>query len=64
MCFEDVVKSCEAIEKSTIEKFKGKKFNIWKWKMDYLLVERDLTEAILHNTKPRLLSQDEWDKKN
>jgi len=37
---------------------------MWKWKIEYFLVERDFKEPTLHNTKSGALFQEEWEKKN
>lgn len=34
-----------------------------RW-MEYLLVERDLKEAIMHDTMPMGVTEADWDKKN
>jgi hypothetical protein len=42
-----------------IEKLVGSNFNIWKIKMEYVLVERDLS-TLLNTNKPNDVKPKEW----
>jgi hypothetical protein len=43
-----------------IEKFNGKRFDLWKLKMEDLLVDRDQWIAVYLGTAPTVTSADEW----
>jgi hypothetical protein len=45
-----------------IEKFNGKIFELWKLKMEYLLVDRDQWIAVDPGTAPTGTSVDDWKK--
>lgn len=44
-----------------MDKFNGNDFELWKLKMEDMLVDRDLW-TIVSLTKPQTTPQDEWDK--
>jgi hypothetical protein len=46
--------------KMEIEKFNGKSFELWKLKMEYLLVERDQRIVVDPGTKPTGTFADDW----
>ena len=48
--------------KMEIEKFNGKRFELWKLKMEYLLVERDQRITVDLGTTPTGTSADDWKK--
>jgi hypothetical protein len=48
--------------KMEIEKFNGKSFELWKLKMEDLLVERDQWIAVDPGTTPTGTSADDWKK--
>jgi hypothetical protein len=48
--------------KMEIEKFNGKTFELWKLKMEYLLVDRDQWIAVDPGTAPIGTSVDHWKK--
>ena len=45
-----------------IEKFNDQNFELWKLKMEYLLVDWEQWIAVDPSTKPTATSQDDWDK--
>lgn len=45
-----------------IEKFNGKNFDLWKLKMEDLLVDKEPWATTNPGTKPTTVSQEEWDK--
>ena len=45
-----------------IEKFNGQNFELWKLKMEDLLVDREQRIVVDSGTKPVVTSQDDWDK--
>jgi len=45
-----------------IEKFNGQNFELWKLKMEDLLVDREQWIAVDSGTKPTATSQEDWDK--
>lgn len=47
-----------------VEKFNGSNFELWKLKMEDLLEDRDLGEAVSHAAKPTTISQADWDLKD
>jgi len=48
--------------KIKIEKFNGQSFELWKLKMEDLLVDKDQWIAVDPNTKPMGVSDEEWKK--
>jgi hypothetical protein len=48
--------------KIEIEKFNGKRFELWKIKMEDLLVDRDQWIAVDPGTAPTRTSTDDWKK--
>jgi len=48
--------------KIEIEKFNGQSFELWKLKMEDLLVDKDQWIAIDPGTKPMRVSYKEWNK--
>ena len=50
--------------KMEIEKFNGKIFELWKLKMEDLLVDRDQWIAVDPGTTPTGTSADDWKKTN
>jgi hypothetical protein len=48
--------------KMEIEKFNGKSFELWKLKMEYLLVDRDQWIAVDLGMTPTGTSADDWKK--
>ena len=44
------------------EKFNDQNFELWKLKMEDLLVDREQWIAVDSGTKPIATSQDDWDK--
>jgi hypothetical protein len=48
--------------KMEIEKFNGKRFELWKLNMEDLLVERDQWIAVDPGTEPTGTSVDDWKK--
>jgi hypothetical protein len=46
--------------KMEIEKFNGKLFELWKLKMEDLLVDRDQWIVVDPNTSPKGTSEDDW----
>ena len=51
-----------SIEKIEIEKFNGQSFDLWKLKMEDLLVDKDQWIAIDPGTKPTTMSYEDWKK--
>ena len=47
-----------------MDKFNGTNFELWKLKMEDMLEDRDLWEAVLHAAKPTTISQADWDLKD
>ena len=45
-----------------IEKFNGQSFELWKLKMEDLLVDWEQWIVVDLGTKPVAMSQDDWDK--
>ena len=45
-----------------IEKFNGQNFELWKLKMEHLLVDQELWIAMDPSMKPTETSQEDWDK--
>ena len=45
-----------------IEKFNGHNFELWKLKMEDLLVDREQWIVVDPGTKPTATSQEDWDK--
>jgi hypothetical protein len=45
-----------------MDKFNGSNFELWKLKMEDMLVDRDLWDAVSSSTKPQTTSQEDWDK--
>ena len=45
-----------------IEKFNGKRFELWKLKMEYLLVDKEQWAAVDPGTKPTAVSTEDWEK--
>ena len=45
-----------------IEKFNGQNFELWKLKMEELLVDREQWIAVDPGMKPIATSQEDWDK--
>ena len=45
-----------------IEKFNGQNFELWKLKMEDLLVDQEQWIVVDSSTKPAATSQDDWDK--
>ena len=45
-----------------IEKFNGQNFELWKLKMEDLLVDQEQWIVVDSGTKPTPTSQDDWDK--
>jgi hypothetical protein len=52
----------ERNSKMEIEKFNGKRFELWKLKMEDLLVDRDQWIAVDPGTAPTGTSTDDWKK--
>jgi hypothetical protein len=52
----------EGSSKMEIEKFNGKSFEMWKVKMEDLLVDKDQWIAVDPGTAPTTTSTDEWKK--
>ena len=48
--------------KIEIEKFNGQSFELWKLKMEDLLVDKDQWIAVYLGTKPMRVSDEEWNK--
>ena len=48
--------------KMEIEKFNGKRFELWKLKMEDLLVDKDHSFAVDPSTAPTGTSTDDWKK--
>jgi hypothetical protein len=48
--------------KMEIEKFNGKRFELWKLKMEDLLVDRDQWIVVDPGTAPTGTSADDWEK--
>jgi hypothetical protein len=48
--------------KIEIEKFNGKSFELWKLKMEYLLVEKDQWIIVDPGTAPTRMSTKDWEK--
>ena len=48
--------------KIEIEKFNGQSFELWKLKMEDLLVDKDQWIAIDPGTKPMAMSDEDWKK--
>src|SRR3984885_751111 len=49
-------------EKTKIEKFNGQSFELWKLKMEDLLVDKDQWIAVDPGTKPMGVTDEEWKK--
>ena len=45
-----------------IEKFNGHNFELWKLKMEYILVDREQSTMICPGTQPIGMSTKEWEK--
>ena len=45
-----------------IEKFNGHNFELWKLKMEYLLVDKEQWPTVDPDTKPTAMSKEDWDK--
>ena len=45
-----------------IEKFNGKNFDLWKLKMEDLLVDKERWVAMDMGSKPIAMSKEDWDK--
>jgi hypothetical protein len=52
----------ESNSKMEIEKFNGKRFELWKLKMEDLLVDRDQWITVDPGTTPTGTSADDWKK--
>jgi hypothetical protein len=52
----------ESSSKMEIEKFNGKSFELWKLKMEDLLVDRDQWITVDPGTAPTGTSTDDWKK--
>ena len=52
----------ESNSKMEIEKFNGKRFELWKLKMEDILVERDQWITVDPSTTPTGTSVDDWKK--
>ena len=48
--------------KIEIEKFNGQSFELWKLKMEDLLVDKDQWIAVYPGTKPMEMSDEYWNK--
>ena len=48
--------------KIEIEKFNGQSFELWKLKMEDLLVDKDQWIAVDPGTKPKTMSDEDWKK--
>ena len=48
--------------KIEIEKFNGQSFELWKFKMEDLLVDKDQWIMVDLSTKPTRVSDEEWKK--
>ena len=48
--------------KIEIEKFNGQRFELWKLKMEDLLVDKDQWVAVDPGTKPTTMSDEDWKK--
>ena len=49
-------------EKIDIEKFNGQSFELWKLKMEDLLVDKDQWITVDPGTKPTAMSDEDWKK--
>ena len=49
-------------EKIEIEKFNGQSFELWKLKMEDLLVDKDQWIIVDLDTKPTKISDEDWNK--
>jgi len=56
-CRKEMAGTSERIE---VEKFNGSNFKLWKLKMEDMLINRDIWEAI-SDVKFAAMSQDDWD---
>ena len=45
-----------------IEKFNGQNFELWKLKMEYLLVDKEQWAVVDPGTKPTSMSIEDWEK--
>jgi hypothetical protein len=45
-----------------IKKFNGKIFGIWKFKIEYLLVDQEQWEIVCLGTIPESMLREEWEK--
>jgi hypothetical protein len=52
----------ESNSKMDIEKFNGQSFELWKFKMEDLLVHRDQWIMVDPSTAPTVTSADDWKK--
>ena len=52
----------ESTSRIEIEKFNGQNFELWKLKMEDLLVDREQWIVVDPGTKPTATSQADWDK--
>ena len=52
----------ESTSRIDIEKFNGQNLELWKLKMEDLLVDREQWIVVDLGTKPTATSQDDWDK--
>ena len=51
-------------EKMGVEKFNGSNFELWKLKMEDMLIDRDLWEVASLAVRPTTMSQADWDLKD
>lgn len=49
--------------KSVIHKFTSHNFNLWKLKMEYFIIERELKD-VMNDNNPDTMKQEDWDKMN
>lgn len=54
-------KMANASGRVEIDKFNGASFELWKLKMEDLLVDRDLWGAVIATAKPSGMRQEDWD---
>jgi hypothetical protein len=45
-----------------IEKFNGQNFELWKLKIEYLLVDQEQWKTVCPSTMPTSVSTEEWEK--
>jgi len=57
-----VVKEMVSSGKIEMEKFNGQSFDLWKPKMEDILVDKDQWIVVDHGTKPTGVSDEEWKK--